>query len=493
MFSSLPPVFENQMEQQIGSASFEAFKTALLLDAAPTTVQLHPVKLKSLTNEQQIAFSPDHAVPWYSKYGRVLMQRPSFAHDPLWHAGAYYAQEAASMFLGFVLQQLQLQEQWPKTPVILDACAAPGGKSWLAANFLQNRGLLVCNETIQGRLGVLTENICKAGWANTMVTNAELSKFAGLGNFFDLVILDAPCSGEGLFRKDPSAMQQWSLQQVGFCAARQKSLLSDVEPLVKPGGYLIYSTCTFNKTENEHQIAQFLATHPQWSIFKLPNIDPNWSITAGDNDLGYRFYPHCTIGEGFYLAVLYKNPDAPARQASFPENEKNARAYIATSKSSGNKKKNQKHSKTFGAPPQAQVQQWLSWIAPAFEPYIFYNLPTQTWHLLPQDCANHALAVQATVRVKKIGIELGQIAPSKGILLPAHDLALSVQTLRPDLPCLDLPLPNALQYLRRETLTQTNYPEGQFLVTYQNLPLGWANGLQNRINNGYPMAYRLRK
>lgn len=240
-----------------------------------------------------------------------LVERPKFTEEPSFLSGEYYVQEASSMFLHHVLRQISLLDQI-EDPLILDACAAPGGKSTILLDYLDGRGTLVANEVIRSRAKVLSENIIKWGYSNTIITNSNLSRFSK-DTQFDMILVDAPCSGEGLFRKDPKAIDHWSREHVNHCSARQKRILEDAVKLLRPGGYLIYSTCTYNMKENEEQVNRLL----QQSSFSIVDIKcpSNWSIHT--TNAGFRFFPHLIDGEGLFMTVLQKEAetfvDSPTR------------------------------------------------------------------------------------------------------------------------------------------------------------------------------------
>jgi len=234
----LPKAFQKRMQEQLGS-DYEAFCSALS-DDVPSSIRLNPSKLKTSP------FEDITAIP-YHPHGYSLKTRPSYVADPLFHAGTYYVQEASSMLL---YQALDLSEDVR----ILDLCAAPGGKSTLVASLMTEGSLLVSNEVIPKRASVLAENMTRWGYGNCVVTSSQASTFGKLGESFDVLLVDAPCSGEGMFRKDPHAIEHWSEDAVENCAFRQKEILTDVLPSLRAGGYLIYSTCTFAPQENQQVI-----------------------------------------------------------------------------------------------------------------------------------------------------------------------------------------------------------------------------------------------
>ena len=242
-------------------------------------------------------------VPWHED-GYYLSKRPQFTLDPLFHAGCYYVQEASSMFLGEVLNQHVKRDS-----IVLDMCAAPGGKSTLISQYLGEEGLLVSNEVVRQRVFILSENIQKWGNGNTVVTHNYAADFGNkLQNLFDCILVDAPCSGEGMFRKDAGAVEEWSQKNVNECVSRQCQILDEVWDALKPGGVLIYSTCTFNQEENEKNV--------QWIIDELGAEvlpvahDASWGIVEGS--VGYHFYPHKVKGEGLYMCALRKKGESGA-------------------------------------------------------------------------------------------------------------------------------------------------------------------------------------
>lgn len=247
------------------------------------------------------------SVPW-CREGYYLSGRPSFTFDPLFHAGCYYVQEASSMFLEQALRQ------YVHEPVtMLDLCAAPGGKSTLARSVLPEGSLLVANEVMRNRSQVLAENLIKWGNPGVIVTNNDPADFTELGSLFDVILTDVPCSGEGMFRKDEVAVQEWSIENVDTCWQRQRRILRDIWPCLKTGGLLVYSTCTYNREENEDNVA-WITQELGAEVLPL-EIQPDWHITGnliGTEFPVYRFLPHKTTGEGLFMAVLRKTADEPA-------------------------------------------------------------------------------------------------------------------------------------------------------------------------------------
>jgi 16S rRNA C967 or C1407 C5-methylase (RsmB/RsmF family)/NOL1/NOP2/fmu family ribosome biogenesis protein len=435
----LPPDFVTRVEQDpfLGNSLLEALATE-----PPTSIRRNPWK--------QVAELPvDRAIPW-SENGYFLSERPLFTLDPLFHAGSYYPQEAGSQLLDAVLKALPL----PAEPVILDLCAAPGGKSTLIASFLNNSGLLVSNEVIQARAKILKENLTKWGATNTLVTNNDPADFARVPNTFDCIVVDAPCSGEGMFRKDHAARNEWSQNNVDLCAARQRRIVMDVWDSLNPGGFLVYSTCTFNSQENEENVAWF-ARESDAEIVHLPLsfVKPDRSQT------GWYALPNELDTEGFYLAVLRKPENNSARKKP----AKNPKLQLL---------KDHSFALPFITDNDLSLIQW--------QDYVF---------ALPSAFEETAFYLHQQLRVIKLGTELGEVA-RKG-LIPHEALALNPFIRNPELSKIDLSRDQALSYLHGDTF-QLEGAHGFQLMTYQNEPLGWIKHLGNRFNNLYPKEWRIR-
>ncbi len=294
--TGLPPDFSSQMQALLGP-EFPAFLEALD-QPAPLSIRLNPAKPSGWTTKDL------EPVPWHPQ-GRYLPERPQFTLDPAFQAGAYYVQEASSMLIGEALRQI-LDLSLPLRA--LDLCAAPGGKTTLLASLLTEDSLLVANEVIQSRTLPLRHNIAKWGLPNVWACNHDSREFAPLEGYFDLVLVDAPCSGEGLFRKDPDAAAEWSLNNVELCCGRQKRILADAAPLLRPGGILLYSTCTFNHREDGEN-ARWLAEQYGFSLLPL-SLPPEWGIV--DTGAGYQCYPHRVKEKAFSWPVS-KSPTTEKR------------------------------------------------------------------------------------------------------------------------------------------------------------------------------------
>ena len=301
----LPSDFIAQMIVLLGEDDFKKFQEAIEGERI-TSIRTNEHKVTNEVNDATI-------VPWCSN-GFYLENRPVFTMDPLFHAGCYYAQEASSMFVEQAIRQ-HWNEMDEEEPLFLDLCAAPGGKSTLLASLLNGKGWLVCNEVMKSRMGILDENITKWGASNVTVTNNDPKDFGQLNGLFDLILIDAPCSGEGMFRKDDKAIEDWSLDNVQLCCERQRRIVADVFPALKEGGLLLYSTCTYNAEEDEKNV-QWIAENLGAEILEI-KTEEEWNVTT--QGAGYHFYPHKTKGEGFFLSILKKTSDEDSTKIKAPK------------------------------------------------------------------------------------------------------------------------------------------------------------------------------
>lgn len=450
---SLPIDFINRTRTLLGK-DFDLLESALKTDA-PISIRI---------NKQKGILMPKIGtpVPWCES-GYYLPERLSFTFDPLFHAGAYYVQEASSMFLE------QAIRQYVTSPIrCLDLCAAPGGKSTHLASLLPAGSLLVSNEVIRSRSYVLAENIAKWGRLDTIVINNDPTEIGELTHLFDVIVTDVPCSGEGMFRKDTDSTGEWSVDNVHLCASRQRRIIHDIWNALKPGGILIYSTCTYNTEEDEENIHYIIE---ELGAEALPIPTPNeWDITGSlkFNHPAYRFFPHKTQGEGFFLAVL--------RKAEGEIDE------INVNKPKGKKEKG---SKTPTIPKEAQN-------------FLVNNDQfTMEWHgeelrAYPKTIANTVtLLTNKRLRILSAGVRLGELKGKD--LIPAQELALST-ALNPNIfPTVELTWEEAIKYLRKEAICLSDeIDKGYVLVRYQGFPLGFVKHLGNRANNLYPQEWRIR-
>ena len=299
----LPDDFCNQMRSQFSEAEYTEFMNSMN-EACPVSIRLNPLK-----QEQTDCKIQGEPIPW-CKDGIYLSERPSFTMDPLFHAGAYYVQEASSMFISYLCNWIKQQGEWDMPINALDLCAAPGGKSTLLYSELPDHSLLIANEIMPKRAQILKENIHK--WTmgvtkdiNVYVTNNKSEDFKNAGkDLFDFILCDAPCSGEGMFRKDSKAIEDWSLSNVNMCQERQRDIVTAIWPTLKDGGYMIYSTCTYNYKEDEDNV-KWISEELGADIIDL-DVPKEWGISESPF---FHFYPNKTKGEGFFCALLRKHED----------------------------------------------------------------------------------------------------------------------------------------------------------------------------------------
>lgn len=452
---NLPISFEEAMRQLLGE-EYVDFREALLGEPA-VSIRL---------NKSKCTATPSYApVPWATD-SYYLPERPSFTFDPLFHAGSYYVQEASSMFVEQAVKQ-HLQE----ARVALDLCAAPGGKSTLLRSLLPEDCVLISNEVMRPRAQVLAENITKWGHPRCFVTSNYPTDFTPLGEIFDLILVDAPCSGEGMFRKDEVAVTEWSPENVEVCWKRQRDILTDIWPTLRPGGLLIYSTCTFNTQEDEENVRWMMN---ELGAELLPiDTDPAWSITPSlmpNVPHAYRFLPGRTRGEGFFLAVVRKGEGASVADA--PRNAKS--------------KKKEKKGKQPAIAVPTECKQWLA----DSSSYTYKVIGTEVV-ALPCDMEPLYAVLSEQLYLIKAGITLAELKGRD--TLPTHDLAMSTALHPEAFASCELSYAEALRYLRREAITlPADTPRGFVLVTYRDVPLGFVKNLGNRANNLYPNEWRIR-
>lgn len=363
----------------------------------------------------------------------------------------------------FLWEALRQTIDFSKSLRVLDLCAAPGGKSTLLADMLSPDSLLVANEVIKTRVAPLRENLERWGCPNVAVVSAEAEVFGAMQGWFDAVVCDAPCSGEGLFRKDPEAVREWSPEAVELCAARQRRILSAGVEALAPDGVLVYSTCTYNRSENEGNAA-WLATEFDLEPLRL-TVAADWGITVGEQG-GCRFFPHRTRGEGFFIAVFRKkNGGSPPRHVPS--------AQFAQLKPL----------------PKNALPEAARWLRPDVEAR-FFQTPSGEVLALPAAQENHFLFLDKHLKAKWFGLNMGEFKGKD--FIPSHALALS-RWASPALPALPLSREQALFFLKKETFPMPpDSPLGWTLARYQDLNLGWMKLLPNRMNNYLPPERRIR-
>lgn len=422
----------------------EAFCAAHERGERETSIRLNPFKRTEPT------YDLVDMVPWCTD-GFYLRERPVFTLDPLFHAGCYYVQEPGSMFLGYALKHF-LGDLSGKA--VLDLCAAPGGKSTHLNSLIGPEGLLVSNEITRGRVPALVHNLGKWGTLNSVVTNSDPAAFAALGGLFDVMVADAPCSGSGLFRKQPEAIAEWSEANVMMCGRRQRQILGDALPALKEGGLLFYSTCSYSVEENEDIVNWLVGSH---GMKYLPiQADPAWNLA--DTGAGIRFYPDQARSEGFFCAVLLKTTDSP--------NSPRSRRHVS---------------------PASKAQQTIA--SPLFShEQGRFGCIKNNLHFLTERVTEFIDLAADKLYLRKAGHYVGEIKGSD--LVPSQEAAWSVH-LSPGIPHLELDLENALRYLRKQPLAPPAGERGLHLVTFRNHGLGWAKMLPGRINNYLPAELRI--
>lgn len=434
----------------------DAFKQVHASGRQVTSIRINPLKCTS----DEITFNKT-PVPWSSN-GFYLDERPLFTSDPLLHAGCYYVQEASSMF---VEQALKQTIDLNKTLKVVDLCAAPGGKSTLIQSLITPGSLLVSNDVIKSRSAILQENITKWGGANVVVTSNDPKDFARLENFFDVMVIDAPCSGSGLFRRDPTAIEEWSEANVELCSQRQQRIVADALPALKKDGILIYCTCSYSVKEDE-EVIDWLCENFALSKCNELLVDKDWKIvesfTKKHNVPCYRFYPDKLKGEGFFLCCLQKN-----------DGEQDA-VYRT-------KQKTEKLSKS----DQQAVQQWIE---PGAKLHLFRHKDDVI--ATPQGFEQFMPLLQERLYLRQAGINIGKMARNE--LIPDHALAMST-IINKSITTITLNVAHALQYLRKAEVIPVATNKGWAIVQYEGHNLGWVKILHNRLNNYYPKEWRILK
>ena len=414
-------------------------------------------------------------VPWTSGT-YYLAERPNFAQQPLFNAGLYYVQDPSCTYLESVWRTLygtSAANSSPQAPKrVLDLCAAPGGKSTHLADLMNERGLLVSNEVISSRAATLAENMAKWGVANSVVTNSDPSAFSKLQNLFDLILVDAPCSGEGMFRKNPDAIGEWSLNNVKLCAQRQRRILNDIWPALRQGGYLIYSTCTFNHLENADNVqyiveelgAEVIPLAPQeWDLLRSCGVEAVGEGKAAS--LGYQFLPGLARGEGQFFAILRKR----------------------------------------AAEETASGRDAAGAFAPEWELRWHKEIKGDLLKLLPEQLVPEIKLLSKHLKIVSSGRAVATMLASKrgGVALVPHaDLALSLhigtildylrENYKFKVERVELPLEQIQAFLAKEPLLLPDAPTGYLLLTYKSAGIGFVKNLGNRCNSLLPNARRIK-
>ena len=447
--------FRKYLEEAIGSdnalVAFSAFESP-----APSSIRCNPFKS---------GICPEGRPVTWNAYGRILPERPVFTLDPHFHAGAYYVQDSSSMFVGHAFRRLLESAGKPvgRPFRVLDLCAAPGGKTTdLAASLREVFGdgfILVSNEVMKARAGVLADNVALWGDPNVVVTSDDPRAFAALPGFFDVIVADVPCSGEGMFRKDEEAQRQWSADNVALCEARQRRITADVWPSLRQDGLFIYSTCTFNKYENDSNV-QWIASELGAECLLEDDL-----LHAGEGviktALGYSLVPGHVEGEGQYCSALSKISEVEFRETR----QKTARPSKAQTLPEGI-------------------------VAGLLRVKAVVRLKGETVIAVPENISSDLALIEQALHVISAGCAVGTL---KGkVLVPDADLALSLMYDRTAFPEAEVDRDTALAYLHRDAITLPDAPKGYVAVVYGGLPLGFVKNLGNRCNSLHPQSRRIR-
>jgi len=430
----LPEMFLNALPQIPGGT--EEFVNSFS-HPVPVSVRFNPDKLhlESMTGEH---------IPW-SSLGIYLKERPRFTADPLFHAGLYYVQEASSMLIEpFVNSWLKGRN---RAVIALDLCAAPAGKSTHLLSLLPKGSLLLANEIVPKRNAILRENLVKWGNPMKVITQSEARSFGALKNQFDLILVDAPCSGEGLFRKDPQAIQEWSPEAVSACASRQNDILSEIVHCLKPGGLLLYSTCTYEPSENDAH-GPFLEN--SGFIPLMPEIPADWGVQR--TNFGWQCWPHLLKGEGFYISAWTKQGNQ--------DTERSDRLKL-------------------------NHTPWPAELKP--HPYLNCQLSENQLWLVPA-YPDLMKIFEKSLRIKSMGLCAGEFHHGK--FSPSHELAMA-GLYSSQYPSLELSEEEALQYLRKNVFPIQQATAGWNIIKHKGIALGWIKHLGNRFNNYYPQEWRI--
>lgn len=477
---TFPDDFTSYTSALMGEDLYSPFIKALAVEP-PVSIRLNPLKLdmagttdKKASKEDgtetyrgTVVDGSDGQVAWCPE-GLYLSTRPNFTADPLLHAGCYYVQEASSMFVTHVLRQLVTG------PVaMLDLCAAPGGKSTAARSVLPEGSLLFANEPMRNRANILSENIQKFGHPDVIVTNNYPRDYKRSKLMFDVVLADVPCSGEGMFRKDSGAVADWSRAKVEECSSLQREIIGDIWPCLKPGGILIYSTCTFNTDEDEDNAAWIAES--LGADFIAVDTEPEWGITPAlkGNNPCCRFLPGRSRGEGLFMAVLRKHGEPNADRKGAKENKKT-------------KERRKKGNNT--GDTKALLPKKLPLLRPDRYALAMHG---DSVFAVAREWEQAALTAVSCLNVMNAGVTIGTQRGKS--LIPDQSLALSAALDRSAYPTADVSLKEAIAFLRRDTVTlPPDTPTGFVLITFRNHPLGFVKNIGNRCNNLYPAEWRIK-
>lgn len=458
----LPAGFIAEMKSELGAETAKTLLATLSGSEPETSIRLNHRK----SMDAEALYPGMTPVEWCGS-GFYLEHRPAFTFDPLFHAGVYYVQDASSMIYEGIVRQLT-----DGMPVkVADLCAAPGGKTTAMLNALPDGSVMLANEYMASRAKILKENLTKYGYPEVVVTGSDVTRLSALKGYFDIVAVDAPCSGEGMMRKEEAARTQWSEGLVAQCSSLQREIIESAVKMTAAGGYLIYSTCTFNTAEDEDNASWIADT------FGLEPVDTGYAGKYGirhevkGNVPCLRFMPGFTKGEGLFVAVFRK----PAEEESI-----------------GGAKKTRKTRKTGGRESRQATDKALLQLAGKWTGG-FGTMRVHDNRILALGDGSAALLdmLPSDVRIISAGVEVGE---TKGRdLIPSHHLAMSGILAPEAFPDIPLTREEALLYLSREAITLPDgTPKGYVTVSYAGRILGYMKHHGNRSNNLYPMDYRIR-
>lgn len=436
------------LEDAIGPENLSTALDALESEAS-VSIRYNPSKYTLPVSEDKVL---------WSEYGRFLQGRPLFTLDPLFHAGCYYVQDSSAMFVGEISRKAMERFKDLQRPIrVLDLCAAPGGKTTdLVASLRGMFGssfLLVANEVMKQRASVLADNVALWGDPNVVVTSVDPKAFSSLEGFFDIIVADVPCSGEGMFRKDEEAVKEWSEETVDLCQSRQKRIIADVWPSLSSGGVMVYSTCTFNNMENDGNV--------RWIADELGAeiVPPDGEYEGVLNmKYGYSLVPGLVRGEGQYCASLVKSEGAAFRMP----------------KSSGGRET--------PVPGAAKFQELLK------EPMSF-SLKGDMLIAVPA-IIKDLVKVVSTLRPLRTGVAVGTLKGTT--LVPDSDLALCSMLKEDAFVRAEVDKGTALAYLHRDTIVLPGVEKGFVAICYEGHPIGFVKNLGNRCNNLHAASRRIR-
>lgn len=441
---SIPSVFIERILNQFPEDGRELLNA--LESYSEVSIRYNPRKLIPISNTEKVV---------WSQFGYYLNHRPVFTLDPLFHAGAYYVQEASSMVLDYILGEIKQEISLDRC---LDLCAAPGGKSTIILDHLEKNQYLVANEIIPSRNQILKENLTRWGYPNFLISQNKPKDFKYINEYFDFILMDAPCSGEGMFRKDKNSREEWSLNNLNMCSARQEDIFCYIWDSLKPGGFLVYSTCTFNPEENELFIKKLLNQGYAFDSFPL-NIPKSWGVREihDGHVTSYQFLPNRIRGEGFFCSILRKTGGytRSAKKSSRTRIEKELLKYITI-------------------------------------PENFYSTfrIERRIYIAPNTLLDDLEYLKKHLYIRQLGIDTLELENDKWI--PSHGL--SMLSLIPNCNIIALDKNAALKFLKGEDLSVPleNPADEYYLVQYYSQTLGIGKYDSHKLTNKLPPHLRIR-